>query len=108
MKPGILIAACAATFAMVCPTVAQAQDGGGQERVSMTVRYGDLDLTTDAGQDQLKRRIANSAEQVCGDKFVRDFAVRTWVRHCIKTATAGATRDVQLASAKSRSKSAKA
>src|SRR5579862_9346448 len=41
----------------------------------VTVPYGDLNLTTDAGTIALYRRIAAAAREVCPDKYSRDLSV---------------------------------
>lgn len=37
-----------------------------EEAMSIEVRYSDLDLSTQEGQDSLERRLNRAAEQVCG------------------------------------------
>ncbi|WAT18132.1 UrcA family protein [Aurantiacibacter sp. MUD11] len=61
MKTG-LAAAIAASAMIATPALADARDGG--ETVS--VRYSDLDLSTQEGQSALQRRLNRAAEEVCG------------------------------------------
>jgi len=60
-------AALAATL-IASSGVAQAQPGAraGEEAVSITVRYADLDINRAAGADILLRRISLAATRVCG------------------------------------------
>ncbi len=45
------------------------------ERPSLVVKYGDLDLATDRDQKRLNRRVDSAIEEVCG--FNETYAVRT-------------------------------
>lgn len=58
----------AAGAALALTASAHAQDLQGQEPgpMSLTVSYGDLDLTHDAGAQALYHRIRHAAERVCG------------------------------------------
>jgi UrcA family protein len=62
MKRASSLALIAAALA-VTPVGAQAQQ---QERRVVTVTHDDLDLTTEAGRDELERRIDRAARDVCG------------------------------------------
>ncbi len=97
MNLKMLIAASAAAFVMVCPTVAQAADTSSDDLVRVSVPYPDLDLTTEVGQVLLSRRVNSTIAQICGDRNLRDLAGRTAARACYRIAKAGATRDIQLA-----------
>lgn len=58
--PAALIAAAiAATGATALPAAAATQT------MSVAVQHGDLDLTTQDGQDELQRRLARAAKHVC-------------------------------------------
>ena len=61
-----------------------------------TVRYADLDLTTNAGAAALLRRIKAAAKQVCGDPFdFGNLAQKARVRRCHSEAVARAVSGVQ-------------
>ena len=60
MKAG-LAAALAASAMIATPAVA-----GNADTLSIQVRYSDLDLSTQAGQETLERRLTRAAEEVCG------------------------------------------
>jgi UrcA family protein len=79
------IAAGVATFAM-SPAHAQV------ESRSKTVYFGDLDISSSAGQATLSRRIATAARQVCGSADVRDIKGNLDVKNCRKEAIASANR----------------
>jgi len=57
---------------------------------SVPVRFGDLDLTTDAGLAKLKGRIHRAARKACGSYDIRDLE---------RTAAANACRDFALSKA---------
>lgn len=59
---------------------------------SVTVRYGDLDLSTAAGADVLYRRISGAARQVCPDVYSRDMNTATAGKRCQATAIATAVQ----------------
>jgi UrcA family protein len=53
----------------------------------MSVRYADLDLNRQAGQDRLARRIHKAAEMACGgDESTRDLAAQQGFKHCYTAA----------------------
>ena len=58
------LALAAATLAAAAPVAAQSLD----DTVSISVRYGDLDLGRPAGAEIMLRRIDDAAVQVCGGK----------------------------------------
>lgn len=64
---------------------------------SVMVRYGDLDLTTDAGAATLQTRVASAVKQVCGSADIRDLPAMQDMRSCREEARSRSTRDVALA-----------
>ncbi|MFB0611220.1 UrcA family protein [Aurantiacibacter poecillastricola] len=71
MKAG-LAAAIAASAMIATPALAT------NELPTATVRYNDLDLSTQQGQDALERRLHNAAREVCGiDPRTTGFALPT-------------------------------
>lgn len=69
-------------LAMAAPQVAMAGEGR-----SATVSYAGLDLTTEAGQDELKTRIERAARSVCSDNTGRLTAEESSQRAaCMKVA----------------------
>jgi UrcA family protein len=93
----VLLASIGATLVLAAPASAQVV-----ERFSSEVRYGDLNLTTDAGVAALHRRIANAARQACGYSDSRDLKVRQAVANCQQAALADATPKIELAVANAR------
>ena len=91
-----------ASAATVTPTVAQAFE---PETVTSIVRTADLDLSNDAGQQELDRRIVQAAREVCGDASNVDLEGKNAVRQCRADTIAAATsqRDQLYAAAKSGS-----
>lgn len=61
---------------------------------TVSVRFDDLNLTTDAGVNSLYRRISVAARQVCPDVFSRDLAVVTAGQHCQAAAVEKAVREI--------------
>jgi len=68
--PIVLIASLAAA------NPAQAESG------SRTVSYGDLDLTSSAGQAALDRRLASAVREVCGRPYPLDLQSVDQVSRC--------------------------
>lgn len=76
---------------------------GTVEHVSSEVRYGDLDLKSEAGVAQLKQRIRAAARKVCGGQVeLRDIRARQAADRCLAAALAGANPKIQLAVANAR------
>jgi UrcA family protein len=91
--------ALAAALASAPALAAPAPDG-----MSMTVRFGDLDLSTDAGAAALHSRIRYAASAVCGgDVDQRDLGRVSIVNACRKVAMASAEPQMQMALADARS-----
>ena len=53
---------------------------------TLTVRYSDLNLNTQAGASVLYKRIRNAAEQVCGDVNSRRLEVAAAAKACVNHA----------------------
>jgi UrcA family protein len=79
-------AAAAATFA-----IAPAHAELGAPR-SVAVPYTDLDLKTETGQTQLKKRIAFAAETVCGPADTLSYFSKKSVGACQDRAITNASR----------------
>jgi UrcA family protein len=64
---------------------------------SVTVRYGDLDLTSDQGMSTLHARVAAAAHQVCASNGVemRELQAYMAARSCVAQAIADAETRVQ-------------
>jgi UrcA family protein len=76
---------------------------GSTENFTTEVRYGDLNLTTDAGVAQLQRRIKAAAAAACGRPDGRDIKASQAAATCRETAVANAKAKVELAVANARS-----
>jgi len=61
---------------------------------SATVRYADLNLSTEAGAKALYQRIAYAAKQVCPVADIRDLSRLVVARACQQAAIAGAVSAV--------------
>ena len=79
------LAALATAVTLLVPTVSQAQ-----ETRSARVTYGDLDLTSSAGQGRLQHRIAFAAKSVCDAGSYTDIGMMPIVLACRNEAIAGA------------------
>lgn len=88
----ILIAAPLAAAATIAPAAASVTD---EEQQSVTVRYDDLNLSTESGRDRLTGRVRLAVRQVCGSNSRRTLPERIEARRC--EAVAGRNADTQLA-----------
>jgi UrcA family protein len=79
-------AAAAATFA-----IAPAHAELGTPR-SVAVNYTDLDLKSETGQAQLKKRVAFAAEVVCGPADTLSYHSKKAIAGCQDRAVANASR----------------
>jgi len=96
LAPATILAAAALVSAPAF--AAPAADG-----MSRTVRFGDLDLSTDAGAAALHSRIEYAATAVCGGGAdQRDLTQVRVVNACREVAMASAEPQVQLALANAR------
>lgn len=64
---------------------------------SITVPYGDLDLTKDAGRKALDVRITRAAGRLCGTVGARDLVQIAAHKACVAEARASAAPQVELA-----------
>jgi UrcA family protein len=79
----ISVAALAVLGSVTGPRLATAQ-----EQVGVTVRYGDLNLTTDAGAKVMLNRIRMAAREACGwTPPTYDLAAQPIFRRCVGEAT---------------------
>jgi len=72
------------------------------EQFASEVRYGDLDLTSEAGVIQLQRRIANAARKGCGYADGRDLTASQAAAECRQATIAAAAPKLELAVASAR------
>lgn len=85
--------ALAAALVSAPALAAPAADG-----MSMTVHFGDLDLSTDAGAATLHARVKYAAQMVCGgDVDQRDLARLNAANACRRIAMASAEPQVRMA-----------
>ncbi len=89
-----LLAGSFVTLAIGTPVLA--------EPVSKTVEYGDLDLTSQVGQQRLETRIKSAVRAVCGQSYATTFAERRLVEKCKSPAMAAAMRDANVAIAQAK------
>jgi UrcA family protein len=64
------------------------------EPTAVVVKYGDLNLATDAGVNALYHRITYAARQACPDPSIDDLMFRQRVAECREQAVARAIRQV--------------
>lgn len=86
-----------ATVAALClssAAIGAYADETGNDVPTVTVRYSDLDLGTQAGATALYNRIRRAAEQVCGDPSSRQLAEVAAVRACVDRAISSSVRSV--------------
>lgn len=91
--------AAVASTAAIAPTVAQAFE---PLTVTSIVRTADLDLASPVGQQELDKRIAQAAREVCGTASDVDLEGKNAVRACREEtiAQAAAQREQLLAAAR--------
>lgn len=77
------IAALAANVAAVAPALAQ-------DASTIEVSYGDLNLASGFGREILDRRIANAAEQLCGEARKVELTLFAAVQACRSETVAAA------------------
>jgi len=75
----LTLAAAAALAVAGLPAVPAAEPGAAP---TVTVRYDDLNLTTDGGVRALYARLTRAAEMVCPDRFNRELARASGARAC--------------------------
>ena len=76
-----------------------------QEEVALqrTVRYGDLDLATDAGRSALQARLESAARMVCRPaEDITGLEGRMLLKNCLKTARADTAAKFDLAIAQAQ------
>jgi UrcA family protein len=89
----ILLAAPLAAAGLSVPSAAS---DSNKEQKSVTVRYDDLNLSSEKGRDRLTGRVQTAIRQVCSSHSRRTLAERADVRACEDAASRVA--DTQLAS----------
>ena len=65
---------------------------------SVVVKYGDLNLNSQAGIARLHKRIANAAESVCDPLETRILSLQAAYKDCVNTAVADSVAAVDNAS----------
>jgi UrcA family protein len=94
----LMFAAAAAALMMVQPAAAQATSVNAEGFRTTTVRYGDLNLDSQAGADALMSRIERAVKKVCAVEGVARFAMSREVKQCQRTATEKAVAQVNAPS----------
>jgi UrcA family protein len=90
-------------LAVAALSVSGLASAGGRDVHSVVVRYGDLNLSTQAGVTRLHKRIRNAAQSVCSDLDTRILGLRQAYDSCVNDALAngiaavGKTRGVVVA-----------
>lgn len=97
MKSLLLIAASAASAALVTPTVAEARSANAEKVATERVFFGDLNLASEKGQARLDRRIQTALRRVCGDPADRIVRAGAQARACMVEGRARVDGQVQLA-----------
>ncbi|MEL1250497.1 UrcA family protein [Aurantiacibacter gilvus] len=85
-----LAAALTAGALFATPAIA-----AGAQGETVAVRYSDLDLSTEAGQRTLERRLTSAAEEVCGIDNRSGFALpSTEARRCYRETVQNFEREI--------------
>lgn len=69
-------------------TISGLASAGAQNTHSVVVRYGDLNLSTQAGVASLHKRIRNAAQSVCSELETRILGLRQAYDVCVNDALA--------------------
>ncbi len=85
---------CATAGAATTTSAAAAVTTPAADALSVTVRYGDLDLASAAGTRALYRRLVVAAQQVCPDSGRRELAVMRFEQTCRNQAIVNAARQI--------------
>ena len=93
---GRLRAAMAFTVLATCTAIGAvgSAHAASPESPALTVRYSDLNLSTEQGSLALYGRIVAAAHQVCAPDDIRDLRAMAGARVCREQAIAQAVRDV--------------
>lgn len=86
--------ASAGTAGAAATPAAAAASSPEVETLSVTVRYGDLDLASAAGARELYRRLVVAARQVCPDRGSREMTMQQIVQSCRNQAIVNAARQI--------------
>jgi UrcA family protein len=73
-------------FAVAALSLSALAAAGGQDVNSVVVRYGDLNLDSQAGVASLHKRIRNAARSVCGPLETRILGLRDAYEACVEAA----------------------
>jgi UrcA family protein len=84
--------AVAGAFAALTVATTSFAAAPGVDPPAVSVRFGDLNLSTTAGVNSLYRRISFAARQVCPDVFSRELAVVAAGQRCQASAVSEAVR----------------
>ena len=96
MPRPLIVATAALALAAIGSSAASAQDrahNGAHYSISdsaMTVRFGDLNLSSDPGALAALHRIRNSAAAFCGEENARDLGVISAQKDCVARMSAKA------------------
>ena len=88
-KVALLMVACSLGFAMTAGAATVDADAP-----SLVVKYNTQSLATDAGVQQLYRRILGAAKQVCPDEGIRDLGSNARIEACRTKAVARAVQHI--------------
>ena len=61
-----------------------------------TVSYADLNIWSEAGQNQLARRIRSAASGICIDNYKVELEIGRYQRRCFNTALSSGMRQMQM------------
>lgn len=68
LSTAMILAAGLGGIAQAATTMQEENPGSGQATASRTMRYGDLDLSSEAGRARLETRLKVAAGTVCGKR----------------------------------------
>jgi len=89
-----LLSASAFAIAISMAVVPAFADVTITEQRSVTVRYGDLNISTSAGAQELLARITHAAEMACDAHFTTDIASASATKTCVNNAIDRAVAEV--------------
>lgn len=90
LKAITALGAIAVASVLLVPTVSLASPMGGEEIVSATVSYADLNLSQSSGVSALQGRIKGTAQSLCGSSFRYELVNGMDRRACVTGAVSSA------------------
>lgn len=83
--------------AAIAAALVSAVPAAADQAKSVEVSYADLNLSSATGRDTLDRRIARTADRICGVEIGRDVKKQALAKQCAREARESARPAIELA-----------